>query len=59
MVRYKARLVAQRYNQEEGTNFDEILTLMARLEAIRMLSAFVYFKKFQLFQIRYQEHLLE
>ena len=35
VVRNKARLVAQGYNQEKGINFDETFALIARLEAIR------------------------
>ncbi|KAH9716703.1 hypothetical protein KPL71_021554 [Citrus sinensis] len=37
VVRNKARLVAQGYNQEEGINFDETFASVARLESIRML----------------------
>ena len=34
MVRNKARLIAQGYNQEEGIDFDETLAPVARIEAI-------------------------
>ena len=44
VIRNKARLVAQGYNQEEGIDFDEKFAPVARLEAIRMLLAFTYFK---------------
>ncbi|KAH9668541.1 hypothetical protein KPL70_021452 [Citrus sinensis] len=37
VVRNKARLVAQGYNQEEGIDFDETFAPVARLESIRML----------------------
>ena len=51
IVRNKARLVAQGYNQEEGIDFDETFAPVARLEAIRMLLAFASFMKFKLFQM--------
>ena len=34
IVRNKARLVAQGYNQEEGIDFDETYAPVARLEAV-------------------------
>ena len=40
VVRNKARLVAQRYSQEEGIDFEETYAPMARLEAIKILLAF-------------------
>ena len=40
VVRNKAKLVAQGYNQEEGIDFDETFTPVARIEAIRLLLAF-------------------
>ena len=51
VVRNKTRLVAQGYNQEEGIDFDEPFALVARLESIRMLLAFVCHKDFILFQM--------
>ena len=36
VVRKKARLVAQGYNQQEGIDYTEIFALVARLEAIRL-----------------------
>ena len=46
VVRNKARLVAQGYNQEEGIDFDEIFAPVARLESIRMLLAYACHKDF-------------
>jgi len=51
VVRNKARLVAKGYNQEEGIHFDETFVLVARLEAIRILLAFVSYMGITLFQM--------
>ncbi|KAL6337946.1 hypothetical protein AAG906_005411 [Vitis piasezkii] len=51
IVRNKARLVAQGYNQEEGIDYEETFAPVARLEAIRMLLAFACFKGFILYQM--------
>lgn len=50
VIRNKARLVAQGYNQEEGINYDETYAPISRLEAIRMLLAFTCYKNFKLYQ---------
>ncbi|GKA87554.1 putative ribonuclease H-like domain-containing protein, partial [Tanacetum coccineum] len=36
VIRNKVRLVAQRYTQEEGIDYDEVFALVARNEAIRL-----------------------
>jgi len=46
IIRNKARLVAQGFNQEEGINYEETFAPVARLEAIRMLLAFPCYKDF-------------
>ncbi|XP_052291943.1 uncharacterized protein LOC127900768, partial [Citrus sinensis] len=51
VVRNKARLVAQGYNQEEGIDFDETFAPVVRLESIRMLLAYACHKDFILFQM--------
>ena len=51
VVRNKARLVAQEYNQEEGIDFDETFAPVARIEAIRLLLAFACHMNFKLFQM--------
>ncbi|GKD95608.1 retrovirus-related pol polyprotein from transposon TNT 1-94, partial [Tanacetum coccineum] len=49
--RNKARIVAQGYNQQEGINYDETYTPVARLESIRILLAYTYALDFKLFQM--------
>ena len=51
VVRNKARLVAQGYNQEESIDFDETFTPVARIEVIRSLLAFACHMNFKLFQM--------
>lgn len=51
ITRNKTRLVAKGYNQEEGIDYDETFTPVARLEAIRILLAFASFMDFKLFQM--------
>ena len=51
IVRNKARLVTQGFNQEEGIDYEETFALVARLEGIRMLLAFACFKDFVLNQM--------
>ena len=50
-MRNKARLVAQGFCQKEGIDYDETFAPVARLEAIRILLAFVASKGFKLQQI--------
>ncbi|GKC04196.1 retrovirus-related pol polyprotein from transposon TNT 1-94 [Tanacetum coccineum] len=49
--RNKARLVVQRYNQQEGIDFDETYAPVARLESIRILLAYACAHDFKLFQM--------
>ena len=51
IIRNKARLVTQGFNQEEGIDYEETFAPVARLEAIRMLHAFAWFKDFVLYQM--------
>ena len=46
-----ARLVAQGFNREEGIDYEETFSPIARLEAIRMLFVFACFKDFVLYQM--------
>nr|GEY08690.1 copia protein [Tanacetum cinerariifolium] len=47
----KARLVAQGYNQQEGIDYDETYSPVARLESIRILLAYACALDFKLFQM--------
>jgi hypothetical protein len=51
VVRNKAHLVAHVFRQVEGQDFRETFTLVARLEAIRILLAFAASKRFKLYQM--------
>ena len=51
VTRNKARLVVQGYNQEEGIDYEETFAPVARIEAIRILIAFVAFMEFKLYQM--------
>ena len=51
IVRNRARLVAQGFNQEEEIDYEETFASVARLEATRMLLAFTCFKDFVLYQM--------
>ncbi|GKB29286.1 integrase, catalytic region, zinc finger, CCHC-type containing protein, partial [Tanacetum coccineum] len=51
VIRNKARLVAKGYAQEEGIDFKESFTLVARLEAIRIFIAYDAHKSFLIYQI--------
>jgi hypothetical protein len=50
VVRNKSRLVAQGLSQKEGIDYEETFAPVARLEAIRILLAFVMAKGFKLHQ---------
>jgi intein/homing endonuclease len=49
VVRNKVRLVAQRFRQKEGIDYEETFAHVASLEAIRILLAFAASKGFKLF----------
>ncbi|GKD53088.1 ribonuclease H-like domain-containing protein [Tanacetum coccineum] len=51
MIKNKARLVAQGYTQEEGIDYDEVFTHVARIEAIRLFLAYASFKDFMVYQM--------
>ncbi|GKD37216.1 putative ribonuclease H-like domain-containing protein [Tanacetum coccineum] len=50
VIKNKARLVAQGYTQEEGIDYNEVFSLVARIEAIRLFLAYASFKDFVVFE---------
>ncbi|GJU11641.1 retrovirus-related pol polyprotein from transposon TNT 1-94 [Tanacetum coccineum] len=50
-VRNKTHLVAKRYRQEEGIDFEESFAPVARLEAVQMFIAYVPHKNITIFQM--------
>nr|GFA31965.1 hypothetical protein [Tanacetum cinerariifolium] len=51
VIRNKARLVAAGYSQQEGIDYDETFTPVARIEAIRLFLAYAAHKDFTVFQM--------
>ncbi|GKF94402.1 copia protein, partial [Tanacetum coccineum] len=51
MIRNKARLVTQGYTQEEGIEYDEVFSPVARIETIRLFLAYASFKDFVVYQM--------
>ena len=51
IIRNKARLVDQGYNQEKGINYKETYALVTRLEAILLFLSYVCSRNFKLFQM--------
>nr|GEZ18482.1 hypothetical protein [Tanacetum cinerariifolium] len=49
VIRNKARLVAQGHTQEEGIDYEEVFALVARIEAIRLFSAYASFIGFTVY----------
>nr|GEV61456.1 retrovirus-related Pol polyprotein from transposon TNT 1-94 [Tanacetum cinerariifolium] len=51
IIRNKSRLVVRGYRKEEGINFEESFTSVARMEAIRIFLAYAAHKLFIVFQM--------
>nr|GEV15701.1 hypothetical protein [Tanacetum cinerariifolium] len=47
----KARLIAKEYAQEEGIDFEESFALIAHLEAVWIIIAYVVYKSFPIYQM--------
>ena len=51
VITNKARLVAQEYTQVEGVDFEEMFTLVARIESIQILLALACHLKLKLYHM--------
>nr|GEZ09676.1 hypothetical protein [Tanacetum cinerariifolium] len=51
VIQNKARLVAVRYSQQKGIDYDETFAPVARIEAIRLFLAYAAHKDFTVFQV--------
>nr|GEX17345.1 retrovirus-related Pol polyprotein from transposon TNT 1-94 [Tanacetum cinerariifolium] len=51
VIKNKSRLVVRGYLQEEGLDFEESFTTVARMEAIRIFLAYAAHKSFTMFQM--------
>ncbi|GJY18706.1 retrovirus-related pol polyprotein from transposon TNT 1-94 [Tanacetum coccineum] len=51
VIKNKARVVAQGYNQQEGIDYEETFALVARLEAIRIFLAYAAYMGFMVYQM--------
>nr|GEV10558.1 hypothetical protein [Tanacetum cinerariifolium] len=51
VIRNKARLVAQGHTQEKGTDYEEVVAPVARIEAIRLFLSYASFMGFTVFQM--------
>nr|GEV19747.1 retrovirus-related Pol polyprotein from transposon TNT 1-94 [Tanacetum cinerariifolium] len=58
VLKNKARLVAQGFKQEEGIDFEESFTLIARIESIRIFVANAANKNMMIFQIDFKRAFL-
>nr|GEW18582.1 retrovirus-related Pol polyprotein from transposon TNT 1-94 [Tanacetum cinerariifolium] len=51
VIRNKSRLIGKRYAQEEGIDFEESFSLVARLEAVRVFVAYAAHTSFLIYQM--------
>nr|GFC51791.1 retrovirus-related Pol polyprotein from transposon TNT 1-94 [Tanacetum cinerariifolium] len=58
VIRNKSRLVAKGYAQKEGVDFEESFTHVARLEAVRLFTAYAAHKSFTIYQMDFKTTFL-
>ncbi|GJS11972.1 retrovirus-related pol polyprotein from transposon TNT 1-94 [Tanacetum coccineum] len=58
VIKNKARLVAQGYNQQEWINYEETFAPVARLEAIRIFLAYAAYMGFMVYQMDVKSAIL-
>nr|GFC45411.1 copia protein [Tanacetum cinerariifolium] len=58
VIKNKARLVAQGHTQEQGIDYDEVFTPVARIKAIRLFLAYALFMGFTVYQINVKSAFL-
>nr|GEW04719.1 hypothetical protein [Tanacetum cinerariifolium] len=51
VIKNKSRLVAQRHTQEEGIDYDEVFSHVAKIKAIRLFLAYASFMGFTIYQM--------
>ncbi|GKB73212.1 retrovirus-related pol polyprotein from transposon TNT 1-94 [Tanacetum coccineum] len=51
VIKNKVRLVAQKYTQEEGIDYDEVFALVSRIKAIRLFLSYASFKDILVYQM--------
>ncbi|GKC78249.1 retrovirus-related pol polyprotein from transposon TNT 1-94, partial [Tanacetum coccineum] len=58
VIKNKARLVAQRFRQEERIDYDETIAPIARLEAIIIFLAYAAYMGFMVYQMNVKSAFL-
>ena len=58
VVRNKARLVCKGYSWQEGIDYEETFSPMARIEAVRLFLAYATPKKFKVYQMNVKSAFL-
>nr|GEW97972.1 copia protein [Tanacetum cinerariifolium] len=58
VIRNKARLVAQGFTQEEGIDYDELFSPVAKIKAIRLFFAYASFMGFHVYQMNVKSAFL-
>ena len=51
LLESRRRLVCKGHAQEEGLDYGEIFALVSRLEGVRLLLAYVFYKGFKVYQM--------